>query len=97
VTSVDRRQAGVRLSLRFRVESYPSEAVISRIKALLLLSPYRAAGSSVTAEHDAERGEIEVGMRIPRSAAQDAARKEISLKIPPLLSIPGASEERSER
>jgi hypothetical protein len=36
-------------------------------------------------------------MRIPRSAAQDAARKEISLKIPPLLSIPGASEERSER
>jgi small-conductance mechanosensitive channel len=53
VTSVDRRQAGVRLSLRFRVEAYPSEAVISRIKALLLLSPYRAAGSSVTAEHDA--------------------------------------------
>lgn len=91
VTGVDRRQAGVRLALRFPVPVYPTELLLARVKTVLLLSPYRAAGSQVSAEYDQKSGEIEIGLRIPRTAAQDAARKELSLKILPLLAAPPAS------
>lgn len=85
VTAVDRRQAGVRMALRFPVLEYPSETLIFRVKAVLLLSPYRAAGSRVTTEYNRQRGELEVGLRIPRAAAHDAARRELTFKITPLL------------
>lgn len=90
VTAVGRRQAGVRLVLRFPVDEYASEALIARVRTVLLLSPYRAAGSQVSAEYDRQRREIEASLRIPRTAAQDAARRELSLKILPLLTAPSA-------
>ena len=94
VTAVDRRQSGVRLALRFRAFDYPEETVLSNIKNVLVLSPYRAAGSQVTAEYDAARGEIAASLRIPRATAQDAARREISLKIAPLIASAKPSVEQ---
>lgn len=92
VTAVNRRQAGVRLVLRFRVHEYPSEATVARVKAVLVLSPYRAAGSQVTTEYQPETGEIVAALRIPRPAAQDAARRELSAKIVPLLAPSEAAD-----
>lgn len=92
VTAVDRRQAGVRLSLRFPMLDHPSDVLCVRVKKILSLSPYRASGSQVSVSYDRPNGELEVNLRIPRATAEDAARRELSRKIAPLL-LPGAAPE----
>lgn len=94
VIVVDHKQAGVRLSMRFPLLDHPSDAQNARIKTILALSPYRAAGSKVSVSYDRNTSELEVNLRIFRATAEDAARRELSRKIAPLL-LPGSPPEEA--
>lgn len=81
VLQVDRRQAGVPLVLKFAVRGPLNHEILSSVKRIGYLSPFRAGGSVVTVRAVDEPAQLEVSLRIPRSSAEDAARRELSAKL----------------
>ncbi len=94
VLQVDRRQAGVPLILRFELRGLPTHEALAFLKRLGYLSPFRAGGSVVSVRSLEGEGQVELTLRIPRSSAEDAARREISSKVSQFLQ-PGDSVEHS--
>lgn len=89
VLVVNRRQSGVPLVLRFHVEGRPSEAVLAQVRRVGILSPFRASDSIVGVDYVAPERELEVTVRLPRSQAEDGAKRELSKKIWEVLSAGG--------
>jgi small-conductance mechanosensitive channel len=81
VLVVNRRQSGVPLVLRFQVDGRPSEAMLAQVRRVGILSPFRAGDSIVGVDYVAIDRELEVTVRLPRSQAEDGAKRELSQKI----------------
>ncbi len=85
VLVVNRRQAGVPLVLRFPVDGRPSEATLAQVKRIGILSPFRAGDSIVGVSYIVPEQELEITVRLPRSQAEDGAKRELSKKISELI------------
>lgn len=79
------QERGVPLRMQLPFAVRPQQRELERAKRLLLLSPFRAAGSPVSVNIDEAGTSLMMTLRVVSESAKGSASRELSLKIPEAL------------